>query len=154
MEHGVSVMRRLVLTFFALSIGLAIEQVRAEDSVVLVTSADSSIRDVSSIEVRKLFLGFTVNTGNGKPIHAVTNLSDERLWQVFLQGVMGMSERSYDRRLLTLTLQSGRPRPAVVQDVDAALLAIITDGNAITFAWSYDVDDRDDIRVLRVLWQD
>lgn len=147
-------MRHLLLTFCALSIGLATQQVRADDSVVLIVSAESNIRDVSPIEIRKLYLGFTVNAASGAPIHAISNSSDKRLWDVFLQGVMGMSERSYDRRLLTLTLQSGRPRPAVVQNNDTALLSVITDKNALTFAWSGDVDGRDDIRVLRILWQD
>lgn len=147
-------MRRTFLTIGLLYLLLAAEPARADESVVLVVNAKSTIADISSIEMRKLYLGFTVYTNDGNPINAIINSGDTHLLNVFLQGVMGMSQRSYDRRLLTLTLQSGRQRPLVAANLDAAIVAVRSNENTLTFAWKKDVEKLEDIRILRVLWQD
>lgn len=124
----------------------------ADHMMVLIVNADSPIDTVSSIELRKLYLGFYVEDDSGRPIRAIANKSNVQLWEIFLQDVMGMSARSYERRLLTLTLQSGRNRPAVHNRLDELLDRVESDEQTIAFVWVEDISDRENIKVLRVLW--
>ena len=125
----------------------------AEHALVLITSADSPLQSVSSIELRKLYLGFIVNTDTGHQIRPVTNDSDPHAKEIFLQNVVGMSARSYDRRLLALTLRTGRHRPEVFRETSVLLDRIADATHSVAFVWEEDVEGREDIRVLRVLWQ-
>ena len=127
--------------------------VRAEDTLVLIASSSSPIESVTAIELRKLYLGFIVTTVDGLQIRPLNNAGDAQIHRIFLQDVMGMSARSYDRRLLTLTLQSGRPRPSVHENVDEIINLVSNDDLAISFVWKKDIDSRSDIKILRVLWR-
>jgi hypothetical protein len=100
-----------------------------------------------------LYLGFVVTTDTGQNIRPLINASDPQAVEIFLQDVMGMSRRSYNRRLLALTLQTGRPRPDVHSDLDSVLEKIGNDRLAIAFAWQDDIQDLDTVKVLRILWQ-
>lgn len=147
-------MKKSTIKIMLVALQLASTAVLADESVVLIVSKDSNIATISSIELRKLYLGFTVDASNGQPIKVITNATESRLQDIFLQAVMGMSRRSYDRRLLTLTLQSGRQRPAEMTDLNKILLSVHSELNALTFVWRKDIEGRDDIKVLRELWQD
>lgn len=125
---------------------------QAERSVVLVVRADSPIEAIELLDVRKLYLGFSVRTGSNQPIRAATNRADPVVYEVFLQDVMAMSASRYDRRLLTLTLQSGRPRPLVVQNSRELLQALQADPHLVTFMWKDDAEKAGDLKILRVLW--
>jgi hypothetical protein len=108
---------------------------------------------ISSLDLRKLYLGFVVYFAEGLQIHPLSNNSDPRVREIFLQDVVGMSARTYDRRLLTLTLQTGRHRPETFTDLEDVLQAISENSLAVAFVWLEDVEDRDGIKILRVLWQ-
>jgi hypothetical protein len=151
-ECGISVNRNLLHTLLILALLGGPPGARADHSLVLITSADSPVEEISPLDLRKLFLGFSVATDSGQEVRALSNTSDETVQQLFLQDVMGMSARSYNRRLLTLTLQSGRPRPEIYDNTDELLDHINNDVLSITFVWEEDIKDRDDVKVLRVLW--
>jgi hypothetical protein len=146
-------MRYATLTLLLLGALAVPSAIRADHSLVLIVNAESSIERLNSIEIRKVYLGFSVSNGQGIPIRAIANKSSARLWEIFLQDVMGMSARSYDRRRLALTLQSGRLQPLVVEDLDQLLESVSNDRNTIAFAWEEDVKDNKGIRILRVLWR-
>lgn len=146
-------MRVTVIITLILGLLAAPASLYADHSMVLIVNAESSIKKLKPVDLRKIYLGFTVTNGNGRAIHAVTNRSDARLWTIFLQDVMGMSERSYDRRLLSLTLQSGRVQPRVYYNVEQIIEIIKDDKDAIAFVWHEDSIGDENIKVLRVLWQ-
>jgi hypothetical protein len=154
MECSVSVIRNALFLFVAIGLMTAPATLRAEETLVLIAHKDSRLQSLGSLEIRKLNLGFIFRDEERQPIRAVANGSDTHLWNVFLQGVMGMSDRSYERRLLTLTLQSGRIRPHVVTNLEQLLRTIETEPNAVAFVWRRDLVGRDDLKVLRVLWQE
>jgi hypothetical protein len=144
-------MRRVVPAIVALlSLSLSIGA-QADHVMVLVASRDSSFDSLSILQIRKTYLGFDV-IENNKPVIAAINRSSEREWRLFLQNVIGMSERSYDRRLLTLTLQVGRSRPAEFDELDALLDFVAENPNHIAFVWEEDLEGRDDLEVVRILW--
>lgn len=125
----------------------------AAERLVLIVSADSSIEQLDSLQVRKLFLGLTVTHGNDR-LRPVLNETDSRIKEVFLQNIVSMSDITYDRSLLRLALIEGQTRPRAYKDITALMAVLAGDPNAVSYAWERDVARDPRIRVLRILWYD
>ena len=125
----------------------------ADETVVLIVSAESKVEQLDSLEVRRLFLGMTV-THNGNRLRPLLNETDPRIKDVFLQNIVSMSDMTYDRRLLLLALQGGRSMPAVYTNSTALINTVAADPTAVSFAWGKDIQHDKRIKVLRVLWHD
>ena len=123
------------------------------ERLVLIVSAESKVQQLDSLEVRKLFLGMTVEH-NGTRLSAFLNESDPVIKEVFLQNVVAMTDTTYDRRLLQLALQHGAVLPAVYTNNSLLLAAVVADPSAVSFAWYRDVAQDKKIKILRVLWHD
>lgn len=153
MERRISVKplaRLLLLVIIAAS---TFPLVRADSALVLVTSSDSPITEISALEIRKAYLGIRVEI-DGQPLRPVRLNGDTHLNEVFMQSVIAMSERSYERRLLSLTLKFGQPRPE--QASNPAELAEMLDEkpNTIGYMWQDDADSDSRVKIVRVLWQE
>ena len=123
----------------------------AFESVVLVVRADSPVQDLSSVEVRKLFLGFPVLV-DGKVLHAIRNRSDLRLDDIFLQQIVAMSQEAYDRQILVGLNRQGWVRPAEVGSVVRVIEDLYADPQAVSYMWLRDVEHNPRLKVLRTLW--
>lgn len=123
----------------------------ASESVVLVMRADSPVKDLSSVEVRKLFLGFPVLV-DGKLLHAIRNRSDARLDDIFLQEIVAMSQEAYDRQILVGLNRQGWVRPAEAGSVARVIEALNADPQAVSYVWLRDVEHNPQLKVLRTLW--
>jgi hypothetical protein len=152
MEWRFSVRLRIshLLTFIVLM--SAVQATIADVAVVLVTGKDSSIGTVSSLDIRKAYLGISV-TLDGQTVRPVRRRDDEHLDEIFLQSVMAMSHRSYERRLLSLLLKFGTPRPEEVDDRAALLGVFAREPSSITYMWKSDAEADPQVRIIRVLWQ-
>ena len=144
--------RRSFLAVCAAALWAGRAAARDNDAVVLVAAEQDASLALASVEVRKLFLGFTVLHA-GHALRPVRNRSDELLDKIFLQHVMTMSAEAYERRLLAMTLQQGRPRPTEVRSRDALVEALLGIPHSVSFAWQSDLAGVDGIRVVRVLWR-
>jgi hypothetical protein len=145
-------MRRALLTLLLLC-SLLGPILAGQQTVVLVVRADSSVTDLDSIAVRKLFLGLPVLI-NGKPLHPVRNRADQQLDEIFLQQIVAMSQSAYDRQVLIGLNRQGSIRPAEVTAQTRALEILYDDPSAVTFMWLRDVAHDPRVRVIRVLWSD
>ena len=125
---------------------------QGRDLAVLVTADPDSYAALATIEVRKLFLGFTI-VYNGSVLQPVRNRSDELLDQVFLQHVVSMSADVYERRLLALSLRQGRARPREVRSRDELLRVLKSVRHSVSYAWQDDVAGLSDIHVVRTIWR-
>jgi hypothetical protein len=125
----------------------------AGEQLVLIVSAASKIEQLDSLEVRKLFLGLTV-THNGNRLRPVLNESDGRVKQIFLQNIVSMSDITYDRRLLRLSLIQGQTQPTAYKNITLLINSVAADPSAVSYAWAKDVAHETRIRILRVLWYD
>ena len=125
----------------------------ATQSVVLVVRADSSVKALDSVDVRKLFLGLPVLV-NGDSLHPLRNRSDPLLDEIFLQQIVAMSQSSYDREILILVNRQRSLRPPEYSSVAAVVTTLESDPNAVSFMWLRDVGHNPKLRVIRVLWSD
>lgn len=125
----------------------------ASESVVLVVRTDSPVANLSSVEVRKLFLGVPVLV-DGKLLHAVRNRSDGRLDDIFLQQIVAMSQEAYDRQILVGLNRQGWLRPAEAGSVVRVIDALYTDPQAVSYMWLRDVEHNPRLKVLRILWSE
>lgn len=155
MECCISVMRSYTLILLAcLGAVSAVHPVNADEALVLVAGEHSPIGKLNSLEIRKLYLGFNVRDREERQIHAITNTSDARMMNVFLQNVMAMTERAYNRRLLTLAVQSGRARPRLESSLEELHRSLTTNIMVVSCMWRKDVERFGDLKVIRVLWTD
>ena len=127
--------------------------VSAAEQLVLIVSADSKVEQLDSLEVRKLFLGLTV-TYDGDRLRPVLDEADARVKEIFLQNIVSMSDTTYDRSVLRLTLIQGQIKPIVYKDIALLIKAVEADPTAVSYAWAKDVAHDSRIKILRVLWYD
>jgi hypothetical protein len=154
MERGRSVKKIAVTWLFAALVCAALTMpASADETLVLIVSADSKVEQLDSLEVRKLFLGMTV-IHNGDRLRPLLNEAEPRLKEVFLQNIVSMTDMTYDRRILRLALQGGRSLPAVYADKVMLINTVAADPTSVSFAWARDVLRDKRIKILRVLWHD
>jgi hypothetical protein len=154
MERGRSVKKIAVTSLFVALISAALTMpASADETLVLIVSADSKVDQLDSLEVRKLFLGMTV-VHNGNRLRPLLNEAEPRVKEVFLQNVVSMTDMTYDRRILRLALQGGRSLPAVYADKAVLINTVAADPTSVSFAWARDVQHDRRIKILRVLWHD
>ena len=79
---------------------------------------------------------------------------DSRLNLIFLQSVIAMSQRSYERRLLSMMLRFGTPRPTEVDDRESLIEVLERNPHAIGYMWASDADSDRRVRKVKVLWQE
>jgi hypothetical protein len=151
-ECGNSV-SKFTATAVLLTLLTAATPASAGEQLVLIVSAASRIEQLDSLEVRKLFLGLTV-THNGNRLRPVLNESDDRVKQIFLQNIVSMSDITYDRRLLRLSLIQGQTQPTAYKNITLLINSVAADPSAVSYAWAEDVAHETRIRILRVLWYD
>lgn len=123
----------------------------ASESVVLVVRADSPVANLSSVQVRKLFLGVPVLI-DGKLLHPIRNRSDARLDDIFLQQIVAMSQEAYDRQSLVGLNRQGWVRPAEAVSVVRVIDTLYADPQAVSYMWLRDVEHNPRLKVLRILW--
>ncbi len=141
--------RRLGLLVGVLWLHL-VQPAYAADRLVLIASTSASVSTLNSLEIQKLFLGLTV-VANGGDLHPLRNESDEGMRELFYQDIISMSEPTYERRLLALTLQQGRTTPPIYRDSRALFNAVAADPHAISYAWAAEARRDPRIRILKVL---
>jgi len=153
MERGISVIPRLLAASLALCLAFCWTTVRAAPQVVLVAGENSPIENLSPLELRKAYFGIVIRHDN-QIIRPLRNSSDARLSQIFLQSVVAMSERSYERRLFSLTLKSGRPRPEEFTDQNNLVSALREYPYSISYMWRSDAEQSPGIKIIDRIWQE
>jgi len=152
MECRISVSVRVAKLLMISTLVFTAAMSHADDAVVLVTDKDSTIESISSLDIRKAYFGISV-TNNGNIIRALRRRDDERLNQIFLQSVIAMSQRSYERRLLSLVLKFGTPRPEEADDRNELLELLARNPSSVAYMWKSEADANPNVKIIRVLWQ-
>jgi len=125
---------------------------RAERTVVLVTGASCPLEEITSLDVRKAYLGISVSV-DGHRLTPIQVVGDELLSSIFYQSIVSMSRKSYERRALSLTLKYGTPRAKKVESVADAADVVIEHDCGIAYLWKADADRLPMLKTVRTLWQ-
>lgn len=153
MEFRLPVRRLGLQVLLAAQLILMLPAAFARDAVVLVTSRDSPIAEVSSLEIRKAYLGIKVTIA-GSTVRPLRQREDGRLNLIFLQSVIAMSQKSYERRLLSMMLKYGTPRPDEVDDREALIARLERNLHAVAYMWESDAESDARVKTVKVLWKD
>ncbi|HEB56788.1 MAG TPA: hypothetical protein ENI98_10920 [Gammaproteobacteria bacterium] len=121
----------ILITLLASSNVFAADQVK---TLVIVSDAGVPIEKFSVGDVRKLYLGYPVKL-DGQEIHPIINRSDPLLYVVFLQKIVFLSSRSYQRRLKERLFRSGKRGIPEIDDKDELQKRIKESRNTISFMW-------------------
>jgi len=138
--------------FLVLLLGSAAPAIAGEE-LVLIVSAHSDVDQLDSPLVRRLFLGLTV-TQHGARLRPVLNEADPKIKDLFLQNIVSMSDSTYDRYVLRLTLLQGRTQPPVYKSSAELVNAVAADPTVVGYVWAKDVARDVRVKVLRVVWHD
>jgi len=119
--------------------------------LVLVTASDSPVDGLSSEDLRDAYLAFPIKHGDLQ-IRPLLNASDPVVYEVFLQKVLFMSQRNYDRYVLSQVFRYGGTRPPPFEVLATLCAALHARPGAVTFMWLTDAEELEGIKVLRELW--
>jgi len=122
-------------------------------SLVVVCSVESPLTSISNTEVRKLFLGVPVIKGNTR-LNPLRNVSDKDIEEVFLQKVIFMSKRDYERRLLSTVFRRGGERPVTYSDTGELIGQLKSSPDSLSYMWSDQIEQLEELRSIGVLWTD
>ena len=123
------------------------------DTVVLVTGEGCPVGEISTLDVRKAYLGVTVKA-DGRRLMPILMRGDEKLESIFYQSVVAMSKKSYERRRLSLALKYGTPRLDEFDDLSAVSEALRNEECAITYLRGHDAEALAGVKTIKLLWQD
>jgi hypothetical protein len=146
------VKRFAAMVFLVLLLSAAVPVFSAEE-LVLIVSTRSDVDQLDSPLVRRLFLGLTV-TQHGNRLRPALNEADPEIKELFLQTIVSMSDSTYDRYVLRLSLLQGRTQPTVYRNNAELINAVAADPTVVGYVWAKDVAHDPRIKILRVVWHD
>ncbi len=123
-----------------------------EVTLVLVSGDDLGGGQLTPNQLRRVFLGIPL-TVNGQNVRALRNTSDPLLNEIFLQKVVYMSERRYERQLVSLTFRTGRIRPPRFDKRNDLVRALKSTPGSVTVMWQREALTAPDLHVIQVLWK-
>lgn len=128
----------------------------AEDThrrqLVLVAAGHSTAVAMNNGDVRRIYLGLRDANG-AQQLLPLGNRSDLLLYEVFLQKVIFMSARNYERQMLSHLYQSGSPRVQMYENRTDILQKLKRDPQAVSYMWDSDLKADPELRVLQVIWE-
>lgn len=121
-------------------------------SLELVTASDSIELSISNTQTRSLFLGAPIFI-NGIELVPFRNNSDPLIEDVFLQNIVFMSKRTYERRLLTNIFRYGGNQIRAFTDVGLLVDALTQTKGSVGYIWSEQLSNYPQLKSLGVIWK-
>jgi len=152
-ERSISVMRRHLLFVFSVLLLCNIVGVASADGkkVVLVASAHLKHLSLTRVEVRQLFLGGSIKKNDTRLVPVINDI-DPLLYEIFLQKIVFMSARTYERRLISRILHKGGQRIQFSSKLVSFENSLATEPGRITFMWESKAHTLPGIVVIEELW--
>lgn len=120
-------------------------------SLLLVCSDNAKLESLSHAEVRKIFLGVPM-TKDQVRLKPVLNATDPLATDVFLQQVIFMSKREYERQLVSRVFRLGDQRPPEYENIDMLVKALLNTPGSLSYMWSEQLEHQTGLKPLGVLW--
>lgn len=120
--------------------------------MVTVTGAQSKTASLTQQEMRRLFLGETL-IKDGEHLVPLLNTGDPLLYEVFLQNVIHLSARRYERQVLARVFRMSGRRPAAYDDTAKLLEALRSEPGRISYMWDDMAKSSPGVKTIGMLWQ-
>lgn len=143
-----------IILIYAAAAFMSAESARAADTkqLVLVSNVNSDFQSVSLSDIRKAYLGVPVSY-HGKLLVPLINLSDESLYEVFLQKVMYMSAQAYQREVTRRFIHAQGLRPKIYRNKHKLLAELSSNPQTFTYImWQDEVKSHTNLKIVAVLW--
>ena len=150
----VYVIKMKQLRTFCLAMLLLLPQAVGSKStvgVVLVTSSTTEIEQLDKNSLRKLFLGIPLKARQ-LTFEPVINQSDPDIYQGFLQHVMFMSDRKYERMTVSRVFRQGGTLPSTMNDIGDLVKHLSLSDNRISYMRHQDASQYAQLRIVQPLW--
>lgn len=121
-----------------------------ESGGVLVTAKNSSVKEVSRIELRRIYLGLS-SSGNSI-VNPVINISDMAIYKAFLKNVMHMTEKGYRRKIVKRVFRQGTKNIKEITSQDELVKYLQENVNDVSFMDSEIAKKTRGIKVVQSLW--
>ncbi len=143
---------RLVL---ALLLVLGSNGAQAEIQRLLLVTATPELEglQLSRKDISRLYLSRPIYHNTGMRLIPLINLSDPLAHEVFLQKIMLMSARSYDRLLLSRVFRQGGRRPERFHSLLHLIETLQRHPGSITYMWQHEARQYPRLMTLMELWQ-
>lgn len=152
MEHRFIVFRDLAKWAIPLLLFLACLPVQAQPhTLVLVAHKSLSEPPFTSLELRKLFLGAAISRNT--KFTPLINGSTPLVKEIFVQSVMAMSPRNFERQLLRSSFSRSRLPAKEIIKQNLLWPALTHSPAALSFSWQKDLPPAGDFQIVQILWQ-
>ena len=142
---------RNILTTILLTCCLASATLAANEKLVLVTGKNSNIEKISNKQLKRAYIGLTLKQNNNL-IKPIRNHSDNFAHEVFLQNVIVMSSRIYERQLTTRALRKGSKRPVSKSTQKKLVSHLNNTENSISYMWEREALKSKSVKIIQSLW--
>ncbi|MDX1811207.1 MAG: hypothetical protein R3240_04620 [Gammaproteobacteria bacterium] len=144
-------MRRYILILFLILFTSYTASALADSrKLVLVTAKNNDIPALNAKELKKVYLGLIVKK-QGNVLTPILNHTESLMDEVFLQNVIFMSSRNYERQLNSRTFRSGK-RIHAHSSLKEIIDSLQKNNNSITYLWESDAKKYSNIKIIQNLW--
>lgn len=143
----------LCLSFaaFIVSISASSSVYAGERELVLVTGKTSAEFSLNRKEVRLLFMGLPI-LKNEQRIIPLINASNSLTYEVFLQKIIHMSAKIYERRLTAKVFRLGSRKPIKYYNQKKIITELKTNKNTVSFMWKASLRNNTSVKIIGNLW--
>ena len=152
MAINLNKLMQLLFTCMLTGVMLAPASVMARDLVV-VSANNMNGLSLSKFELRKVFLGYSVNK-DGKEISAVRNISDKDAYQLFLSQLIRLSDRNYEKRLMSKTFRTGLANVPKEKSLEAVYAELKRGDAVLSFMWLDEAQAEPGVSVIQTIGED
>jgi len=147
----ISSKKGLVTAVITLLITASVSSSTIAEELLLVGASSSSRQPFTIYELRKIFLGHSVER-EGAQVKGVVNTADEEVYQIFLQKLIHLSAKDYERRLMSRMFRTGVSSVSKVDTFAELKSALLSDDSNISVVRAGQLAANSNLEVIQVLW--
>ena len=147
--------KRMKLLFTCMLAGVIFSPASAVARDLVVVSAANNLNglSLSKFELRKIFLGYKVNK-DGQAISAVRNIIDKDAYQLFLSQLIRLSDRNYEKRLMSKTFKTGLANVPKEKSLEAVYAELQRGDAVLSFMWLDEAQAEPGVSVIQTIGED
>jgi len=123
----------------------------AEEKHMLLAKTGDKIMPLNRGELRRLFLGMPVYR-KGKQLKPLINKHDGRCYQIFLQSVLGMSQKTYERTVSSNGQRQGYHAPVIYSDLNKLVTEMNNNSQAISIIYEHSELRNMPFTIVQEIW--